>query len=323
MKAELEPTFDETKPMRSFPMLLSLAALVAGVFLAPSPVLAGTPKKAMTAQQRTEAKRLFDQARLAYDRGRYEDAIGMWEKSFELSGEPLIFESIANAYERLGDAKQARDNLARWRAEAPQNEHAALDERLASLNARINHDDQQAQVDAKRRTLDEQNRLAVEQERARVDQERQRLQVQEQAAQQHEAEIGRRVIAGWTLGGVGLAAVVTGVILDVVAAGSRPSSDTACGPSADGQICRASQRSDIEHSNTLAIAGDVTWIAGSAITVTGGVLLLTAYLGGGSEDEPAAAPAGVPPSSPPAKTAVRVIPALGPSELGFGLFGRF
>jgi len=309
--------------MRSYPVLLSLAAIVASVQLAPSPVLAGTAKKAMTAQQRAEAKRLFDQARLSYDRGRYEDAIGMWEKSYELSGEPLIFESIANAYERLGDTKQARENLAKWRAEAPPGEQAALNERLASLDARIAREEEQAQGEAKRRQQDEQARLALEQERERVNQERERLRAEQQVTEQRDAEVGRRVIAGWTLGGVGLAAVVTGVILDAVAAGSRPGSETACGQSADGQVCRAAQRSDIERSNTLAIAGDVTWIAGSAITVTGGILLLTAYLGGAPDAQPQVAPTGAPAAGTAPSATLRLVPVLGPSELGVGLLGRF
>jgi len=307
--------------MRAPIALLSLATLVACLVTSPCPADAATPKKAMTTQQRTEAKRLFDQARLSYDRGRYEDAISMWEKSYDLSGEPLIFESIANAYERLGDAKQARDSLAKWRAEAPQNERAALDERLASLDARINRDEDQARLEAERHKHDQQDQQASEQERARVAAERQKLQAQEQATQEHEAEVKRRVIAGWTLGGVGVAAVVTGVVLDAVAAGSRPDAQTACGTGSDGQVCRASQRSDIEHSNTLALAGDVTWIAGSAVTVTGAVLLLTAYLGGEPEAEPSATPS--PSSTPTRKPSARLLPLLAPGTIGLGLSGRF
>jgi hypothetical protein len=309
--------------MRPLSVLLSVAALVASVLVVSSPASAGTPKKPMTAQQRTEAKRQFDQARLSYDRGRYEDAISMWEKSYELSGEPLIFESIANAYERLGDSKQARESLAKWRAEAPPNEHAALDERLASLDARIRRDEDQSRTEAERRKRDDQARLAIEQERARVSQQGEKLKAQDEAAEQREAEIGRRVIAGWTLGGVGVAAVVTGVILDAVAAGSRPSEQTACGSSIDGQVCRDSLRSDIENSNTLAVAGDVTWITGSAITVTGAVLLLTAYLGGSAAPEATPAPAGAAAERSAPTPVARLVPMLAPTELGLGLVGRF
>jgi hypothetical protein len=120
---------------------------------------------------------------------------------------------------------------------------------------------------------------------------------------------------------VGLAAVVTGVILDAVAGGSRPSEETACGSGADGQVCRASLRDDIEKSNTLAIAGDVTWIAGSAITVTGAVLLLTAYVGGDAEPEAAPAASGAAAGRFAPKPLL--VPVLGPGQLGLGLVGRF
>src|SRR5262245_16617948 len=49
-----------------------------------------------------EAKKLFDQGSEAYADGKYEDAVNLWLKSYDLSGKPLIFESIGNAYERMG-----------------------------------------------------------------------------------------------------------------------------------------------------------------------------------------------------------------------------
>src|SRR4029079_16607045 len=82
-------------------------------------------------------KKLFDEASDAYHDGRYEDAVKAWEKSYELSQKPLILESIANASERLGDKKKAREYLARWRAEAPKAEQERLDERIKTLDAAI------------------------------------------------------------------------------------------------------------------------------------------------------------------------------------------
>ncbi len=112
----------------------------------------------ITAKQRREAKRLFNQAHLAYRRGDYEEAVVKWEQSFELSKEPLIFESIANAYERLGDPRQALEYLQRWRKKAPRREHKSLDSRIENLESRITR-------------LEEEERAEAEQEEARRQEE--------------------------------------------------------------------------------------------------------------------------------------------------------
>ena len=116
------------------PAILLTTALLA--FSAGEPE-AAAQKANITQKERREAKRLFNKAHLAYRRGDYEEAILKWEQSFELSGEPLIYLSIANAYERLGDAERALDYLKRWRKKAPRREHEELDGRIESLEARV------------------------------------------------------------------------------------------------------------------------------------------------------------------------------------------
>lgn len=296
--------------MTSLPRLLGWSLVAAALALAPTPAWSGSPKKAMTAQQRAEAKRLFDQAHLAYERGRYEEAILKWEQSYELSGEPLIFESIANAYERLGDTRQAREYLARWRAAAPRSEQAALDERLASLDARIGKEDEQQRLEAERRKKAESEAASLDEERARVEQERARLRGEHELAEDRDAERAQIAIAGWALTGLGGAAVLAGVIVDVIAATSRPDEATACAQASDGQICRASARDDIDASNALAVGGDVTWIAGGAVAATGIALLVAAFVMEGE------ATAGGP-------EAARLVPWLAPGAGGLGLRGSF
>ena len=104
----------------------------------PSPV-ATNKKKPLNKKdpKYLEAKRLFEKGEELYDKGDYEKAIESWELSYDLSEADLILESVANAYERLGQVEKARDYLGRWRAVAPENEQASLDARLAKLDERI------------------------------------------------------------------------------------------------------------------------------------------------------------------------------------------
>lgn len=286
---------------RRLPRRLGAALLVGSLALGvacPSAVMA--QKEDMSRKDRREAKRLFNKAHLAYRRGDYEEAILKWEQSFELSGEPLIYLSIANAYERLGEAEEALDYLQRWREKAPRREHEELDGRIESLQRRV--DDDKAQEERRKRK--EEERLA--EEKARLERERQEDRTK--LAQEEQSESSDAwTIVGWSMVGTGGAAVIAGLVMDGVAAARRPSEEEACLNGDAGLLCRDALRDDIEASNRLAIAGDVTWIVGGLIAAGGVVLLLT--LPDGDEDSPG--------------DQARVAPWFGPTSGGLSLSSSF
>ncbi|MBI4952083.1 MAG: hypothetical protein HY908_08620 [Myxococcales bacterium] len=241
---------------------LAAAALLAGLAGAPRLAHAQQP---ISTQQRQEAKRLFNQAWLAYNEREYEEAILKWEQSYDISHEPLIFEAISNAYKQLGDFKRARENLQKYRDAAPKSEWEALDARLADLGQRL--------ADAETATEEAQN--AEAERKLREDAEaRERRRIEAERAVQDDGEPRR--VAGWVLTGIGGAAVIAGLSMDGVAASRRPDGATVCSTTTDLQLCRASARDDIAGSNALALAGDVSWILGAAAVVTGVVLVVTA-----------------------------------------------
>src|ERR1700761_6593550 len=120
--------------------------LAIGMSLAGAPPALAQPKKpaGKVDPKLAEAKHLFEEGAAAYAQGSYDAAIRAWELSYDLSQKPLIFESIANAWERLGDAKKAREALAKWRAHAPPEEQELLDARLRNLDARVARDEEAA-----------------------------------------------------------------------------------------------------------------------------------------------------------------------------------
>lgn len=251
-----------------------------------------------------EAKQLFDQATDAYAQGRYEDAIRDWEKSYELSGKPLIFESIANAYERLGDKAKAREYLAKWRAEAPEEEHEQLDARIAALDARI--------------------AAAEKAEKARKEEEAKRKASSESAEKARREDRSTRLTLAIAVGGAGVLAVGTGILLGAVGAGQRPDAGEACATSGDRTLCKASAKDAIEGSSTLAVAGDVTWITGAVLVAAGGALLFTL------PDAPAPGKEGEKKGSAGARRDARsprrwisVAPVVGATGGGVGVQGAF
>jgi hypothetical protein len=275
------------------------AAAALSVAAAPSAARAQgrrPPPPKVTDPNTAEAKRLFDEGANAYGTGNYEEAIKLWKAAYQLSGKPLILDNLANAYEKLGDLRQTREYLARWRDAAPPEELPMLDARIRTLDGRIAREDEIA-------------RKAAAEKAARD------AQAQAAAAEQQE----RSWLPGTILASIGGAAVIAGIVVDAVANGKRPPS-SACMKSSTGQeLCQTSAESGIATSNRMAIAGDVTWIVGAAAVAAGVVLVLVKRqpqrdAGTPYADTPYAAP---PPSPPPA--AAWVAPTLG----GLSLAGRF
>jgi tetratricopeptide (TPR) repeat protein len=196
-----------------------------------------------------EAKKFFDAGAAAYATGNYEAAIKAWEESYALSQKPLIFESIANAWERLGDPRKARDNLARWREAAPPEERDLLDARLRNLDARVAREDEAARKAAADR--------AAREERDRAD-----------------AQAGQRPwLLGAIVGSAGVAAVIAGVAVDAVAASQRPAA-ALCKSVGGQELCKVEAQGPITSSSRTALAGDLTWAVGAAAIAAGAVLIL-------------------------------------------------
>ncbi len=286
---------------RLFPLLVSLS-LVVGLGFS---TRADAQRPRISYKVRQQAKRLFGQGRHAYRMGKYETAISKWQESYELSREPLIFESIAAAYERLNDPKNAYLYLEKWRRKAPRRDHAPLDERIESLKERIAKldRDEQAQREAEARLAEADEARKIREKREDLEQ-RGRLE-----------ERGFHRVVGYSALGVGAAASIAGAVLGGVGAGVRPNETEACTRSSDGALlCRSTFTQDIEQSNSLAIAGDATWIAGAAIMAGGAVWLLTK--GQWLDDEAMD-------SGPTAVIVPLVLPRVGANFAGLQIQGHF
>ena len=269
-------------------LAIGLLAAAAAVSVAPS-VHAQKKPHTKTDPRLAEAKRLFEEGADAYRQGSYEQAIALWQKSHEISQKPLIYESIANAYERLGNARKAREFLGKWREAAPKDELPLLETRIKNLEARVAREDEQ-----------EAQRKKAADDKARREQEERDKALREAAAKK--AAIS---LPGIILASVGGAAVIAGVSLDIVAAGKRPDAAAVCKGSGGQQLCLSSARDGIQQSTTLALAGDILWIAGAAAAAGGVALILAKKLS-------------QPKETPPPSALV-----IAPAGAGLVAFGRF
>ena len=273
------------RPLRG-PALAALMALLAPLTM-PDAAQAQPrgPRPRANDPKTVEAKRLFDEGADLYAKGSYEKAIAAWEKSYELSSKPLIFESIANAHERLGQARKAREYLAKWRAVAPPEEHELLDARLKNLDERVARDD----------TL-EATRAAAEAKRRKEQEAREAQKKEDQSSAS---------VPGLVLVGAGAGVIAVGVTFGVIASARRPDTSTACLPAGERQVCSESVHGGISSSTKLAAAGDVLWILGAAAAAAGTTLILLKEL------------------KKPAATTGLIVPVVTPSGGGLSIRYRF
>lgn len=250
-----------TLPRRPFEKLVSSSLLALTVattvpvtaLLAPGVALADdVPTNPQ--EKRRRAKEEFEKGAAAYTRGDYETAVECWNKSYDLSQEPVIQQQLALAYGHLGRSKEERAALLKYRESARPEERPVLDQQIANLDARIKKQE--------------------EEEKARAEQEAAlKKQLEDEKGKPKGGRSGPS-IPGIVITSVGVAAIIAGLAVDGAAAAQRPDDTQVCKPNGDETICLASAKDDIATSNRLAIAGDVTWISGVAIAAAGVIILI-------------------------------------------------
>ena len=296
-----------TVPRSIFATCLVLSSLAAITFGELSPALAqaggasaGFGRPVLDPQKKAEAKAHFDKGADLYAQGAYDQALVEWTAAYEISQHPLIFESMANAYERLGKPREAKDALAKWRAAAPADEHEMLDRRIQNLDARI-------------------KKLDVEEAAAEAAASAAGTAADEGA--EEEGGLGTLGIVGVIVGGAGVGLIAGGVVVGIVASGQRPDEEVVCRSGDAGSICLEAAREDIDSSSTLALVSDIMWITGAVATAAGGTLLVL-DLTGVLDDDAEEAPASDARSRPrPARAELR--PLASPAGAGLSLQGTW
>ena len=111
--------------------------LVAGLLTLPTLFSSDAYAQATDGSADLRAKELYDNGRLLYEEGRYEDAILAWEEAYRISNRHALLYNVANAQERIGHWREALDTLNRYRAFAGADEREALERRIVNLERRL------------------------------------------------------------------------------------------------------------------------------------------------------------------------------------------
>ncbi|MES1208488.1 MAG: tetratricopeptide repeat protein [Pseudomonadota bacterium] len=293
-----------TRLFRPFPTLVfAVAAFVA---------MGRSAHAQLTPQQKQEIHQHYDRATRAYDLGKYTEAVDEYQKVYEIDGDPVMLYNIAQAY-RLND--QPQDAIHFYRRYLQR-----------SPDAR-NRDDVERKIAAQEKVIEDKRKAAAAVQPPPIPTTPKtptpKQPVQTVVApppppppppppvirtppinREPEPPSNTQRIIGWTMVGVGVAADVVAVIEGIKA---KNKGDQLTTDSMKGNVYDPSLQSQGKTANINAI---VCGIAGTAVAVAGGVVLITN--GSGSSDAP-----------PEAGSTVSFTPWLGPGLAGGGVGLRF
>ena len=207
----------------------------------------------------SQARALYRQGDRLYVQGKYEQAIAAFQESYRLSSRPLILYAIANTYERMGRYEEALGSLREYEPHAQRGEEQDLQERIRSLEQRLEAQQRDQAASG--------GRLAAT-ERATGS-----------------ARAPARPLAGWVLAGAGAASLATGAIFGLVARNAKNDIGDGCQGAGDATLCLADAGPLVDRNRRYARLADASMAIG-AVALTAGIVVLVT----GGEDAPAEQP---------------------------------
>jgi tetratricopeptide (TPR) repeat protein len=193
------------------------------------------------AQAQDEARTLYANGKMLFDEGNYERALEAWAKAYELSEKPVLLYNIALVQEKLGDLVAAIDTLERYRIYAPQEDQAALVQKIEELKAQL-----------AATAVSEPEPIVLEPEPEAPPA------TQEAAAPEPAESSARRtgIIIAWSTSG---AALGSGVLFALKASGHEDSASSNCASGGGRLVCRKSAADAIASARQAAVLADISW----------------------------------------------------------------
>jgi outer membrane biosynthesis protein TonB len=295
-----------TRRPRPFALLFSMILLCLG---------AKEARAQLTPQQKQDIHVHYQQATRAYDLGKYQEAIDEYQKVYEIDGDPVMLYNIGQAY-RLND--QAQESIHFYRRYLQRSPEAR------------NREDVERKITSLEKLIEERRKAAAAVTPPPPKKEPPPppkveapppppvvtpVVVAPPPPPPPEPPSTTRRVLGWTMIGVGVAADVVAVIEGINAKSKGDQLTKTMDPNATPPpYFDATQQAIQSAGKTANIVAIVCGIAGTAVAVTGAIVLITNGSSSSSES-------GTEPATPP--TTVSFAPWLAPGLVGGGMGLRF
>jgi tetratricopeptide (TPR) repeat protein len=230
------------------------AYCVALLFLS-AHALAQTPP---THEQR--AAEYYDDAARAYKEGRYEEAIDLLKRAYELSHKAPILQNLGRAYERLGRLEDALDAFKNYLGKDPfAADRATIETEINAIEKQIDQKRALAMAAEAAKAKAEADQKAKADAEARAREEAARRQAAERLAEE------RRHHASplpWIVAGVGVAGGINSAIFGALADARHRSASS---PTLDQPTAKSTE----DEAQTFATVTNVSLVVAGALLVTG------------------------------------------------------
>ncbi len=304
------------RALRARPSLCACGTLALAVAVAIPTLMAASPAQAavtmqLTPQQKQDVRVHYERATRAYDLNKYPEAVDEYQKVYEIDGDPVMLYNIGQAY-RLND--QPQESIHFYRRYLQRSPEAK------------NRDDVNRKIVNLEKLIEDRRKAAAAvtppppvatlppQERTETTSPAPSLPPAVTAVvvppPPPEPPSNARRGVGWTMVGLGVAADVVAVIEGIRAKnfGDQLTQDSKKMPAV---AFDPSIESNGKSANLIAI---VSGIAGTAVAITGAIVLITNGTSGAHATEPATAPETI---------SLSITPWLGPGLVGGGMGLRF
>ena len=209
----------------------------------------------------TKAAVLFEQAQADYEAGKYQAAIELFQRAYELVHDPVYLFNLAQSYRKVLDCEQATVYYKKYLDEAPNAENKAkVQQWLVELEPCVERAQKEHEA---ARKLEE-----IERQKREDDERRRRA-----AAAPRDTVVdagGTYRIAAYVAGGVGAIGLGLGVAYSVAGGNAKDELAAKCKTTCnwDNPGVRGLD-SDGQHDNTMATIG---WIGGGVAVAAGAAL---------------------------------------------------
>jgi tetratricopeptide (TPR) repeat protein len=263
-------------------MRSSIAVVALVVSIAWQPPASGEPRGAVR-----QARELVERGVAAYDRGRFEEALRLFERAERLAPSTRLLFNIAQAHAMLGECEDALVYFRRFRDQM----EAAGQPAPRTLAAHI---------DRMKTCVERRAERAAAAPAERQPERSQPLDASLEARRHATVDRGRsRRTAGWVVAGVGGAATATAAITGVLAYQRQADLDEVCN---DLGMCPEELDDDVASYQRLRVTAFVSGAVGVSAIAVGVWLIVTAPSAESRQDR--------------SETASRVRPWIGPRVLG-------
>lgn len=213
-----------------------------------------------TSDRHAEGVRLYEDGTAKYDTGEYAAAIESFKASFDLLGDPLLLYNLAICYDRLDDLDASLEYFKRYRGVAPASEYAAIDRKIASVEARKAARSSKAPADDRGDS------------RSRPSQRADVIGPDEPSPRTKTKVFTPTV---WGLTGASVAVLGLGVGLAVASVRRDRRAEDSCAEQGGVRLCDASGSDDLAKGRTLGIVGVTALAVGGALAVAAIAVIAT------------------------------------------------